>query len=236
MLRKPFAPPSTGFSAFRYQQHNQRRQEHLATLGLDLFDKTVLEVGAGIGDHTSFFLDRGCTVVCTEAREENLRLLRSRFPGIEVFQQDLENPSLPALERDFDVVYCYGLLYHLRTPGQTLAYLAARCSGLLLLETCVSFATDVTINLIDEDRKKRTQSYSGTGCRPTRQWVFAELKKHFPFVYMPVTQPNHFQFPLDWTVPPPDNQLIRSVFIGSRAKLINPVLMETIPMHQTKSS
>ena len=54
-----------------YQRHNQRRQEHLASLQLDLVGKSVLEVGAGVGDHTFYFLDRDCTVVSVEARREN---------------------------------------------------------------------------------------------------------------------------------------------------------------------
>ena len=49
-----FTSQSSKFFAFRYQQHNQRRQEHLTTLGIDLFDKSVGETGAGIGDHTIF--------------------------------------------------------------------------------------------------------------------------------------------------------------------------------------
>lgn len=40
------------FHSIFYLRHNARRQEHLATLGLDLGNKSVLEVGAGIGDHT----------------------------------------------------------------------------------------------------------------------------------------------------------------------------------------
>jgi hypothetical protein len=54
--------PIDVFHSAHYQRHNQRRQEHLASLGLDISGATVLEVGAGIGDHTSFFLDRGCQI------------------------------------------------------------------------------------------------------------------------------------------------------------------------------
>ena len=81
-----------------YRRHNARRQEHLATLGLDLSNKSVLEVGAGIGDHTTFFLDRGCNVLCTEPREENLDVIRRRFesdPRVAVEQLDLD-AALPA--------------------------------------------------------------------------------------------------------------------------------------------
>ena len=45
------------FKTDYYQRHNQRRLEHLSSLNLDIFSKTVIEVGAGIGDHTSFFVD-----------------------------------------------------------------------------------------------------------------------------------------------------------------------------------
>jgi 16S rRNA A1518/A1519 N6-dimethyltransferase RsmA/KsgA/DIM1 with predicted DNA glycosylase/AP lyase activity len=38
---------------------------------LDLVGKSVLEVGAGVGDHTLYFLDRDCAVVSLEARGEN---------------------------------------------------------------------------------------------------------------------------------------------------------------------
>ena len=46
------------FHTDHYLRHNQRLLEHLATLGLPIAGRTVLEVGAGIGDLTSFFLDR----------------------------------------------------------------------------------------------------------------------------------------------------------------------------------
>src|SRR5438045_257276 len=42
-----------------YQSHNIARLQHLDSLGLDLSGKRVLEVGAGVGDHTLFYLYRG---------------------------------------------------------------------------------------------------------------------------------------------------------------------------------
>ena len=64
------------FRSPQYCRHNCRRQEHLATLGLELDSKSVLELGAGVGDHTTFFLDRGCTVTSVKPRIENYRLFR----------------------------------------------------------------------------------------------------------------------------------------------------------------
>ena len=58
----------TSFNEEFYQLHNRKRQEHLASLNLPLGDKRVLEVGAGVGDHSKFFIDRGCSIDVTEAR------------------------------------------------------------------------------------------------------------------------------------------------------------------------
>lgn len=219
------------FTTHEYQRHNQRRQEHLATLGLPLHDRTVLEVGAGIGDHTTFFLDRSCTVLSSDARPENVELLRARFPNQEVILLDLEQTNA-GLGRTFDLVYCYGLLYHLARPAEAIAFMAQQTHDLLLLETCVSYGHEPQINLCSELAEDPTQAISGTGCRPTRPWVFGELGKHFPHVYMPVTQPWHEQFPLDWSSPPPHSGLTRSVFVASRAPIDNPLLMAGIPMQQ----
>ena len=56
---------------------------HLASLGLSLEGRRVLEVGAGVGHLSGFFLERGCDLVVTEGRPENVAELRRRFPNIE---------------------------------------------------------------------------------------------------------------------------------------------------------
>lgn len=43
------------FHCDEYLRDNQRRLEHLASLGLDIVGKTVLELGAGIGIIQAFF-------------------------------------------------------------------------------------------------------------------------------------------------------------------------------------
>jgi FkbM family methyltransferase len=231
-LPKESLSPIDLFQSNQYIRHNQRRLEHLASLGLDIAGASVLEVGAGIGDHTSFFLDRGCQVVSTEGRPENLELLRFRYPNIQVKHLDLDNPD-PTVAELFDIVYCYGLLYHLGKPAEAIEFMASCCQKMLLLETCVSFGEGDLINPGFEPAEHPTQSISGQGCRPTRKWVYNQLKKHFPFVYMPITQPNHEEFPLDWSVPSTHN-FTRSVFIASRQKLNSDLLVEDIPMKQKR--
>jgi 2-polyprenyl-3-methyl-5-hydroxy-6-metoxy-1,4-benzoquinol methylase len=226
--------PTNAFHSEHYLRHNQRRQEHLASLRLPLENQSVLELGAGIGDHTSFFLDRGCRVLTTEARTDNLQLLQQRFqnkPNVEVQYLNLEAPT--DLNRQFDIVYSYGILYHLPNPEQALAFMANHTRGLLLLETCVSYGSDEQINPVIELERDPTQSVTGKGCRPTRPWIFTQLRKLFQHVYMPITQPYHEEFPVNWHVPT-NQQLTRSVFVASRQPIDNALLSETLLMTQSR--
>ncbi len=225
--------PERAFHSTHYLRHTQRRQEHLGTLGLPLAGRSVLEVGAGVGDHTSFFMDRGCTVLSTDGRNANVAVLRRRFGSESARILDLDDPD-PQFPSSFEVVYCYGTLYHLCRPEVALAYLAARCSGLLLLETCVSFGDEEAVNLTPEPRWSPSQAVSSVGCRPTRPWVRARLQEHFSDVYSTVTQPWHEEFPLDWTRPPPPGRLSRSVFVASRQPLSLPSLTEGLPQRQER--
>ncbi len=225
--------PKNAFLSYHYQRHNQRRLEHLASLGLDIAGSTVLEVGAGIGDHTSFFIDRGCKVVTSDARRENIEILRSRYPDIKVLQLDLDNP--PKTFNDlFDIVYCYGLLYHLKNPSKAIEFMSHCCRKMLFLETCVSFGDEDSLNTCIEDVLNPTQAMSGTGCRPTRRWIYNQLKQHFEFVYLPITQPNHEEFPIDWTSSSLEQLLTRAVFIASRQKISNGLLSEELLMKQVR--
>lgn len=211
---------------------NQARQAHLASLGLDLTGRSVLEVGAGIGLHTPFFLKRGCRVLATDGNPENVAEIRRRHPGLEARVLDLEqDQDLRSLGR-FDVVYCYGLLYHLARPEQALAQLAQACSGQVLLESCVSPGGFDEV-LFVRDPASNNQALGGIGCRPTRCWVHNRLRRYFGHGYLARTQPDHPDFPENWDCP--ETQLVyRAVFVGSRAPLALATLTEEIPRSQPK--
>ena len=85
----------------------------------------------------------------------------------------------------------FGLLYHLAHPEAAIAYLAACTQDFLLLETCVSYGKDDAVNLVAETAASPSQAIAGTGCRPTRQWIWTRLSEHFPHVYATATQPWH---------------------------------------------
>ena len=226
--------PVNDFHSNHYLRHNARRLEHLASLRVPVAGMSVLEVGAGIGDHTHYYTDRGCKVTITEVREENLSLLRSRYPGCAVRHLDLEAP-LPVEGAPFDVVHCYGLLYHLSNPKEALTFLGQNTGRMLFLETCVSFGDEELIHLKEENQSSPTQAFSGTGCRPTRAWLLKELQSHFQYVYVPQTQPWHEDFPLDWSAPEKyGDYLHRAIFIASRDPVDNESLSLTLMAQQTR--
>ena len=231
---------ATPFRSTRYIRHNARRMEHLATLGLPLEGQTVLELGAGIGDHTTYFLDRGCKVTLIEGRAENIELLRHSFAsehkwveGIDfiVIQADLDAPE-PIKVAPHQVVFCYGLLYHLGDPIRLLKWAAPLCSELMLCETCVTYEDSGQGANVPENAVSPTQALNGVGARPTRREVMSALEKLFPHVYVPATQPWHEEFPTDWTQPHPQARSARAIFIATRRSLPpSPLILDYLPDH-----
>ncbi|MBU6236932.1 MAG: FkbM family methyltransferase [Planctomycetes bacterium] len=204
---------------------NEARLCHLASLGLDLKNKRVLEVGGGIGLHTCFFESQGCDVLLAEARAENLDEAKRRYPHRKTALVNLDADSdLSHLGR-FDVVYCYGTLDHLTNPSNALRRLAAICDGMILLETCVTPGDEEELHPEAEPASVVNQAFTGMGCRPTRSWVMSELRRHMGFAYQTVTQPNHHDFEQNWIAPSP-RKLYRAVFVGAKSRLTNCQLSE----------
>lgn len=209
-----------------YLAHNKARLDHLASLNLTLSHLNVLELGAGIGDHTQFFLDQDCEVTVSDGRAKNVMMLKTRYPQLDVRLIDVEqNMAFP--EGDlFDVVYCYGLLYHTKNPFDVLE----RISGwgdTLLLETCVSPGASYSH---DEDPADSRCALHGKGSRPSRRHLWEHLRSLYSYVYMPLTQPRHAEFPLDWNAKQEGE--CRAMFIASNYQITRPQLVQELPMLQ----
>lgn len=193
----------------------EARLAHLESLNLPLAGRKALEVGAGVGNLTGWFVERGCTVVSTDGREENVREHQRRFPDIPALVVDLDEPGSHLGLGTFDLVVCYGVLYHVRDPRQVLTDLAAVCSGMLLVETEVHGQDDWGIYRLDEGAGL-DQSLCGYSVRYGRGLILRFLERDFPYVYLSTTQPKHEWFPVDW---PSATEQARAVFVASHEKI-----------------
>ncbi len=215
--------PRTDFHSAEYHADNRARLEHLKQVLRDMAfnadGKTVLQVGAGIGDQVQFWIDLGADVTATDPEADNIKVITGRFQSQQAYVFDVDYPETNQIEQH-SVVFVYGILHQLRDPSQALRFLASKCDDLLLLETQVTFG--------------RSEPMAGNGPRLTRSWVFEELKKSFPYVYQPSFQPLHDEFPTDWSAQGRVDLPARTTFIASRQKLWAGSLFPYVLEKQTK--
>jgi hypothetical protein len=218
--------PVSTFRSVSYQNINEARMQHLGSLGLDLRGKTVLELGAGIGDITQYLMQMGCsTITRIEARQYNCVIMRQEHPEHPVFCDDLMDPK--SLGTTFGLCIAYGILYHLADPTMAIRFMEKH-TNFAIVETCVSLGPGDELNPVDEGSHCPSQATHGKGSRPTRRWMLASLRTAFRYVYCPVTQPNHVQFQLDWLAHP-RSTLTRAIFVCSQTPIQNPLLVDHLP-------
>lgn len=201
--------------------------EHLGSLDFEFKGKTVLDIGAGVGHLAQFFVERGARVTCAEAREANIARGRELYPSLEFHQAEVEAEPLSRFGV-FDVVFSYGLLYHLENPVRGLRNIASACRDLLLLETLVADHEQPISFLIDEPKDNVNQAVGGFGCRPSPSFVTLALARlDFPWIYAPVEPPAYRDFGFEWRNNVDvwrDGHNLRCIFVASRTELSNPKL------------
>jgi SAM-dependent methyltransferase len=202
---------------------NDARMRAIESLGLDLENKRVLDVGSGPGHFIGFYQSRRCTVTAVEGRVDNVAALRQRHPDVQAVVADVQSFDLTALGR-FDVVHCLGLLYHLENPIAALRNMFNVCAGVLVLETIVMDAAGPVL-AIEDEMKTVNQALAGIGCRPTPSFVAMALNRvGFPFVYGLAQPPDHEDFQFEWIGDgryQRDGHPLRCMFVASSTALRN---------------
>jgi SAM-dependent methyltransferase len=223
MNRPPEGAGTECFDTDAARQINRARMDHLDSLGLDLDGKRVLDVGCGVGHLAQYFVKRGCEVTCVDGRESNLARLRELYPTLadKARVMDVENDSLATLGR-FDVVFCYGLLYHTENPLRVLRNLASVEPALLLLETMVCDHRLPVVRAEDE-WLSASQALNGLAVRPSPAYVaFALSRVGFEHVYAPLAMPDYPDFRFEFRDSLDivrDGHPLRCVFVASKAAL-----------------
>ena len=133
------------------QEINRARIAHINSLGLELSKSRVLDVGCGVGHFTRYYTELECQVVGVDGRPDNIAAMRKLYPGIEGHVMDVQVDRLARLG-DFDLVHCYGLLYHLESPIAALRNIESVCARLLILETIICDSQSPILELVDEPK------------------------------------------------------------------------------------
>jgi len=208
---------------------NKARVEHLDSLNLDFSYKKVFETGCGgRGDITRYLLSKNAIVTLNDCREENIKaLLNVLNVNLDYNTWDL-NKEVP-LDKKFDIIICYGTLYHLNKPEEAIINFSNLCNEFLVISTITSGQNDESINIIGENVQMNNQAGDGYGCRPGRLFIYNTLKKNFKHVYLIKTQPKYHEFPLKFPTNIVDlNKEFRNIFIGSHIKLENDLFVEEL--------
>ena len=159
-------------------------------------NKSILELGAGFGHIGEHFQSLGSRVSFAEGREENVLILKQKFNDVyHLNQNDQWN-----LNKKFDIVIHWGVLYHLDNWKQDLIC-ALNHSKILLLESEVSDSDDPTFEIKVNEHTEYDQSVNGIGSRPSAQNIEnAIINLGFTFQRYDDSDLNYDFHVYDWSV------------------------------------
>jgi predicted TPR repeat methyltransferase len=143
-------------------------------IGYDFFkNKTILELGCGHAHNGNIFSNLGAIVTSSDIRQEHLQVANELYPHIQTILMDGENLTI---EKKYDIILHWGLLYHLCEIENHLEKVSQNCD-ILLLETEVSDTDDETF-YIQTDENGLDQAFHNKGIRPSPKYVENILTKN----------------------------------------------------------
>jgi len=142
----------------------KRFDKIISIFGEEFFkDKTMLELGAGFGENGKMFEELGAKVTYAEARKEHLDVLLERNSQTETILLDQDRSW--NLNRKFDIIIHWGVLYHLNNWKQDLTC-ALSHSNLIFLESEVCRSNNPNLE-IKQYECGYDQAINNIGSRPS---------------------------------------------------------------------
>lgn len=229
--QRPDEGDERSFDTDAASQINAARLAHVESLGLLIAGRSVLDVGGGPGHLAQYFVQQGCRVVSTDGREENTQRALELYPDLDARRLDVEDTKAVRALGTFEIVFCFGLLYHQENPLLALRNLAATTTDLLLIETMICDST-APIVLLDDETFSWNQGLRGLGCRPSPAWIATALDRiGLHHVYAPREVPDFPDYRFAWR-----NDLswqrhghpLRCTFVASREPIESPLLADLL--------
>lgn len=119
--------------------------------------KSILELGAGMGQTSEYFAKKGSVCTATDGREDHVAMMRAIRPEIRslLIDQDAWYSEGSELEGEvFDVIIHWGVLYHLSKWKEDLQETVKHMhnSSILCLETEVlNTEADIEVNVVENN-------------------------------------------------------------------------------------
>jgi SAM-dependent methyltransferase len=185
------------FDAEHYARLNSSREEALSAVLKKLVPqlnlRTAIDVGCGAGYFSKFLRSTGFEITAVDGRAENVEETKRRVPDAKVATVNAEDSRISELGK-FDLVFCFGLLYHLENPFQTIRSLYQMTGRLLLVEGVTFPGNDVLMGLVDEGRGE-DQGLNFVAFYPTEACLIKMMyRAGFTNVYKFREMPRHPDF------------------------------------------
>ncbi len=210
------------FDAEHYESLNASRAEVVSHLLNEVKNplalRTAIDVGCGLGYFSKLLASHGLEVTAVDGRQQNVEEAQARHPGIQFRRFDAEDSSLRSLGQ-FDLVFCFGLLYHLENPLLAVRHLHAMAKTLLLVEGVIFPGDEPIMGLVDEAQAD-DQGLNHFAFYPTEACLEKMLyRAGFSFVYRFEQMPEHPDYQDEKGTPK-----VRTMLGASRAKLTSKLL------------
>jgi len=153
----------------------------------------AVDAGCGVGFFSQTLSECGLNVCGFDGRKENVAEARRRFAHIPFGEGDIEERAILQLGR-FDLVLCFGLLYHLENPLLAIRNLHGLTEKCLLLES-MCLPEEKTSMLLRQEPRQDDQSLSDVACYPSEgSLVKMMYRAGFGMVYRVMPLPDHEDF------------------------------------------